>query len=286
MRAGTSTGERATFTRSPDLPEVETLTARYVTHRFLPHTHEALVLGVIEGGAEGFRFRGGQVVAPAGSVVVVPPGEVHTGEAAAPQGWAYRVLYLGPDWLAGAGVAPGVGFREASVEDPDLAAHVRLAHAALTRPGASPLARETLLRAALARLVARHADARPRQDMLPVPRAVGEARAFLDAHPEAAVTLTGLAARVGLSPAHLARSFSVVLGVPPHTYQMTARVRLARRLLDGGASPAEAALTAGFADQAHLTRVFKRVVGVPPGAYLRPVPGTAGSFKTGALPAR
>ncbi len=196
------------------------------------------------------------------------------------------MLYLGPDWLAGAGVPHEVGFREACVQDPELAAHVRRAHAALTRSGASPLARETLLRAALACLVTRHADTRPHQNVLPVPRAVGEARACLDAHPEAAVTLTGLAARVGLSPAHLARSFRVVLGVPPHTYQMTARVRLARRLLNGGASPAEAALGAGFADQAHLTRVFKRVVGVPPGAYLRLAPATAGSFKTGAHSAR
>ena len=47
------------------------------------------------------------------------------------------------------------------------------------------------------------------------------------------------------------------------------RVRLARRLLDGGAAPAEVAATAGFADQAHLTRHFKRVVGVPPRAYQR-----------------
>lgn len=250
---------------------METLAARYVTHRFLPHTHEALVLGVIEGGAEGFRLRGSRVIAPAGSVVVVPPGEVHTGEAAAPGGWAYRVLYLGVEWLTEAGAPPGVGFRGASLHDPLLAVGVRRAHAALTGPGASPLAGETLLRAALARLVDRHADARPHPGTsLPAaPDAVREARALLDAHPEAAVTLGGLAARVGLSPAHLARSFRAAVGVPPHTYQMAARVRLARTLLNAGASPADVALRAGFADQSHLTRVFKRVVGVPPGAYRR-----------------
>lgn len=261
--------EHATFTRSRDLPGVETLAARYVTHRFLPHTHEALVLGVIEGGAESFRLRGERVVAPVGSVIVVPPGEVHTGEAAAPQGWAYRVLYLGPEWLGEVGVSGEVGFSAASLHDPELAARVRRAHAALTGPDASPLARETLLRAALFLLVARHADARPQPAAPFAPDAVREVRAFLDAYPEAAVTLSGLAARVGLSPAHLARSFRAALGVPPHTYQMAARVRLARRLLDAGEGPAGAALSAGFADQAHLTRVFKRVVGVPPGSYRR-----------------
>jgi AraC-like DNA-binding protein len=34
-------------------------------------------------------------------------------------------------------------------------------------------------------------------------------------------------------------------------------------------TPADVAITTGFADQAHLTRHFKRVVGVPPGAYRR-----------------
>ncbi|WP_084048239.1 hypothetical protein [Deinococcus hopiensis] len=39
---------------------------------------------------------------------------------------------------------------------------------------------------------------------------------------------------------------------------MGARVRRARELFKIGIPPAEAALLAGFADQAHLTRVFKR----------------------------
>jgi AraC-like DNA-binding protein len=41
------------------------------------------------------------------------------------------------------------------------------------------------------------------------------------------------------------------------------------RLLDRGVPVAQAAVTAGFADQAHFTRHFKRIVGVPPGAYQR-----------------
>jgi AraC-like DNA-binding protein len=53
------------------------------------------------------------------------------------------------------------------------------------------------------------------------------------------------------------------------------RVRQARRLLDRGVPPAQAAAEAGFADQAHLTRHFKRTMGVPPGAYQRARAGGA-----------
>ena len=45
------------------------------------------------------------------------------------------------------------------------------------------------------------------------------------------------------------------------------RVRTARRLLIQGATPARAAVEAGFADQAHLTRWFHRYYGITPGAY-------------------
>ncbi|MEK8105021.1 AraC family transcriptional regulator [Micromonospora sp. M12] len=59
--------------------------------------------------------------------------------------------------------------------------------------------------------------------------------------------------------------------MPPHSYLTGRRVELARRLLLAGQRPVEAAVAAGFFDQAHLTRHFRRFVGVsplatPPGA--------------------
>ena len=80
-------------------------------------------------------------------------------------------------------------------------------------------------------------------------------------------SLDDLALVTGMSPFALVRAFRRETGLPPHAYLNHLRVRLARRLLDGGVAPAEVAVTAGFVDQAHLTRHFKRVVGVPPRAY-------------------
>ena len=57
-------------------------------------------------------------------------------------------------------------------------------------------------------------------------------------------------------------------GVPPHPYLTGRRVELARRLLLAGQRPAEAAVAAGFYDQAHLTRHFRRYLGVSPARYL------------------
>ena len=82
--------ERAKFWRSSG---VDLLHATYVTHSFAPHSHQGYAIGVISRGAERFRYQGATHQATVGSVVVVNPGEVHTGHAATPEGWTYRMFY-------------------------------------------------------------------------------------------------------------------------------------------------------------------------------------------------
>jgi AraC-like DNA-binding protein len=62
------------------------------------------------------------------------------------------------------------------------------------------------------------------------------------------------------------RRFKSEVGLPPHTYQIALRLQLARRLIERGTRPADAAAEAGFTDQSHLHRHFRRM-GMTPGAY-------------------
>ena len=55
----------------------------------------------------------------------------------------------------------------------------------------------------------------------------------------------------------------------PHAYQRQVRLRHATTLIRAGTPISDAALAAGFADQAHFTRLFRRTMGIPPGAYQR-----------------
>ena len=75
------------------------------------------------------------------------------------------------------------------------------------------------------------------------------------------------AGRLGAHPVHLVRSFTAAYGIAPHAYLIGRRVDAARRLLLDGHGGAQAAVAAGFYDQAHLTRVFRRYVGTTPGRY-------------------
>lgn len=269
--------EIVTFWRDPALHNLELLHAHYVTHSFAPHSHEGFAIGAIERGAERFAYRHANHVAPAGSVVVINPGEIHTGAALLPDGWSYRMLY--PDARILQIVASDmVGrphdipfFAEPVLDDPDLATAIIQAHAVLAA-STTPLERESRLLTMLAHLIARHADARPLhaawQRVQPAPTA-WRVRDYLAEHYAEAVTLDELATLVGLSPFHLLRTFSAAVGMPPHAYLTQVRVTRSKALLAAGLPIAEVASLTGFVDQSHLTRHFKRIVGVAPGQYVR-----------------
>jgi AraC-like DNA-binding protein len=111
----------------------------------------------------------------------------------------------------------------------------------------------------------------------PAPRASGLApwqlrrvTAHIEDHVCEAIHLRELAAMTGLSPSHFGRAFKASTGMPPHRWQLEARVRRAQRLLVDADMPlAQVALETGFAEQSHFTRVFRRVVGTTPRAWQR-----------------
>lgn len=76
------------------------------------------------------------------------------------------------------------------------------------------------------------------------------------------------AARVGISPQRLRSVARETLGMPLSRWRIWTRLRRAAEgLAEGlaeGQSLADAAVTAGFADQAHLTRWMREMIGLTP----------------------
>ena len=82
------------------------------------------------------------------------------------------------------------------------------------------------------------------------------------------VTVTELAARMGVHPVHLSRTWRQFRSCSIHDSLHRARIESAcRRLSAGATSLAAVAVEVGFADQTHFTRVFKQCTGMTPGAY-------------------
>ncbi len=110
-------------------------------------------------------------------------------------------------------------------------------------------------------------------DLKPRDEAARAMAAYLRTHVDQTVRLDALAQAAGLDKYRALRIFTAAFGLTPMRYLASLRVERARELLGRGASCADAAFQAGFADQAHLTRAFKGRLGVTPGFYQRAVTG-------------
>ncbi len=108
-------------------------------------------------------------------------------------------------------------------------------------------------------------DARRRSEC---PRWVDRALEIVRAEFARPLTVTSLAAEVGVEPARLARAFRRFHGRSIGAAVRRLRVEAAcERLRDADVPLTDVAAATGFADQSHLTRVFKRLTGSSPGAY-------------------
>ena len=101
-------------------------------------------------------------------------------------------------------------------------------------------------------------------------RALGDPRLALALHlmhadPGRAWHLEELASAVAMSRTTFASRFKAVAGVPPLTYLLNWRMRLAQRALrEGGQPVAMLALSLGYTSESAFSNAFKRAIGVAP----------------------
>jgi AraC-like DNA-binding protein len=92
----------------------------------------------------------------------------------------------------------------------------------------------------------------------------------IEAHLAERVSLAELAQLAGTSQSHFCHAFKASTGLPPHRWQLEARIRQSQALLSRArGSVVDVALATGFADQSHFTRVFRRMVGETPASWRR-----------------
>lgn len=268
------TREWSRYYRQAALHDLEEIHARFIEHRFARHSHEYYVIGVVEAGVQAYSCRGARHFTPAGHIFLVNPGEPHTGEAATCQGYVYRTVYPRPSLMQQvAGEVTGHSalpfFTHAVIRDDRLRERLLRFHRTVAE-GAPSLSVESTLLDALMHLIRRYAgEWRLRSCRSSERSAVRTAREYIDAHYGADVSLSKLAALVGLSPCYFARAFHKDVGLPPHAYLESVRISRARELLLRGVPITDVSAAVGYGDQSHFTHRFKRLLGTTPGRVAR-----------------
>lgn len=246
---------------------IERVANRLVGGAFSPHRHDTYTVALTVAGVQAFNYRGAMRHSLPGQVLILHPDEMHDGHCCDEAGFSYWAAYVPPTHiqavLEGAElpfVANGVSTNPALIaaacamvidcaggEDPGAYedALYDLAHAMNNTAGkAEPI---------------RIADQ----------TAVMRAREYLESAVVDGARLEELEQVSGCDRWQLSRDFRVLLGTSPYRYLQQRRVDLAKQLLREGATLADAAHGAGFADQSHFGRTFRKAVGLTPKEWLR-----------------
>lgn len=247
-----------------------------VTTRYRVDPVGEYVIGVASGRSYHLRRgRSTQVVRP-GQLVVLDPSAAHSGSPAERGPWAGRLLVaelpdLQAEMLDTDDHVFDIGFPDPIVGDAHLARRFIGLHRDMAR-GASTLERQSRLLSFLEDLavVSPAGHRRTRRAARDDP-AVRRALDHLRSETTRNVSLDELSMVAGTSKYRLVRQFKDAFGVPPHAFQVSQRVILARRLLERGARAADVAAMVGFTDQSHLHRHFRPRLGMTPKQYARAV---------------
>ncbi len=255
----------------PDGSGIRLLDGQNVAHEFPVHIHDSYTLGLVTRGERYIYAAGQDFVIRAGEGFIIGPGVPHACGPASENGHDYRVISLETDMMRAASVnifghehAPQ--FFCVKLSDNALINQlINMLKNVDNREGR----REKIL-SILSELVECFADA---VDSVSISesriRLAGEARAYIDAHLKAAISLEDLAAESHVSPYYLDRVFREVVGVPLHVYQLQTRIKKAADTLLKTGSIVEASYIFGFSDQSHFSRIFKKNVGVSPGRFMK-----------------
>lgn len=150
---------------------------------------------------------------------------------------------------------------------------------AMTSRDPEPLFTDHLARCIASHIMSVHMGIKPNWRLSKTGRVISpevtRAIDFIEANADRSIGLEDIANAAFRSPSHLARVFASEVGMPPHRFLISVRIKRAQQLLANTTKPiAEIALDCGFTHQEHLTRIFRKHFETTPAAYRRSVSQT------------
>lgn len=241
-----------------------------IVQPFPNHFHEYYVIGFVESGERCLSCRNQEYAIVGGDVVLFNPGDNHACVQTDGGTLDYRSLNITKGTMldfvgeiTGKRALPG--FSQTVIRDEEISCYLRPLHE-LIMNGSVEFCKEENLLLLLSSLVRRYGQ--PFEECVPERREeIEKACAFMEQHYTERISLDRICRCANLSKSTLLRAFAKSKGVTPYRYLENIRIGAAKRLLEQGVAPVEAAMRTGFSDQSHFTNYFNSFIGLAPGAY-------------------
>lgn len=241
-----------------------------IVQPFPNHFHEYYVIGFIEDGERCLSCKNQEYIIRKGNVVIFNPGDNHACIQSDDGTLDYRGLNISKEVMLDlaeevTGKRELPGFSKNVIYDEEVTCYLYPLHE-LVMKGSGEFGKEESLLLLISTLIQQYGQ--PFESCIPECRdEIEKACAFMEQHYSERIYLDRICRHAGLSKSALLRAFTKSKGVTPYSYLENIRIGKAKKLLEQGVLPVEAALQTGFSDQSHFTNYFNRFIGLAPGVY-------------------
>ncbi|MDD2971712.1 MAG: AraC family transcriptional regulator [Lachnospiraceae bacterium] len=241
-----------------------------IVQPFPNHFHEHYVIGFVENGERCLSCRNQEYTIEQGSVLLFNPGDNHACVQSDNGTLDYRGFNISKEVMLDlaeevTGKRQLPGFSQNVVRDEEAIFYLRPLHE-MVMNGVEEFGKEESLLFLISTLIQNYGQ--PFESCIPECRQeIENACEFIETHFTERIYLDQICRCVGLNKSALIRAFTKSKGITPYRYLETVRINEAKKLLQMGVPPLEAAMLTGFFDQSHFTNYFSSFIGLAPGVY-------------------
>lgn len=263
--------ETRTVKYDPEL-KVEAYSFKGIMQKFPNHFHDYYVIGFIESGERCLSCKNRKYTVEPGDLLLFNPRDNHTCEQIDGRTLDYRCINVHPETMSKAafeitGKEYLPYFSPAVIFHSELASLLRELHMIIMEEE-KDFRKEEIFFFLLEQLIEEFSEEGIEQSGPEENRETKIICNYLEKNYMKNITLDELSGLTGLSKYYLLRSFTKQKGISPYRYLETIRIDRAKKLLEQGVLPIEAALQTGFTDQSHFSNFFKKFIGLTPKQYM------------------
>lgn len=253
--------------------QIEAYNLSGIVQKFPNHFHEYYVIGFVEGGNRHLWCKGREYDLGAGDLILFNPRDNHFCAPMNGEILDYRAVNISKEVMLRA-VKEITGndfvpcFTQNVVYQSEIAQSVNDLYGAVLRR-APRLEKEEIFFFLLDQVLREYVSPLEETGTVEPSRQIQTLCAYMEEHFAENITLDELLAMTSFGKSYLLRSFTKQVGVSPYRYLQTVRLEKAKKFLEEGTPPIDAANQAGFSDQSHFTNFFKEFIGLTPKQYQR-----------------